>query len=384
MSFAVVCHICSARLTVPEGFKRDKMRCPQCGVLCPVPHRPAEKKKSQRPVEEIAPREADQPATPVREPATPVRSAPPQPVMTFLKELPEKGLATCLHCGESVRPPKAKRGRRGRCPVCGCAWQLPAGPARSAPPPMPVPPPPDEFAGSTPDDDPESGNPYRTADAGARRCPGCTKLLGPEVVVCVRCGFDLRTGRKITKEYQPFERSWNSGMPFAARLLAFLGCQALALVSVGAGFAAVDDSPVIKTWTFGLCWLVYTLMTGFLLGTFDHFDLKRYRSGRVDLTRRWRVGFIPWPAWRIDVRDYWSVITGARNPAGMLEWFVFVFLLGFGLMPALLYWYCAIYKTEYTVALTSFHGQPGVNVYRGWSQAEMQEIKDTLQTAMTV
>src|SRR6516165_416509 len=121
MSFAVVCHICSARLTVPEGFKRDKMRCPQCGVLCPVPHRPAEKKKSQRPVEEIAPREADQPATPVREPATPVRSAPPQPVMTFLKELPEKGLATCLHCGESVRPPKAKRGRRGRCPVCGCA-----------------------------------------------------------------------------------------------------------------------------------------------------------------------------------------------------------------------------------------------------------------------
>ncbi len=95
------------------------------------------------------------------------------------------------------------------------------------------------------------------------------------------------------------------------------------------------------------------------------------------------MGFIPWPATRIDVRDYFSVITGARAPAGMLEWFVFLFLLGFGLVPALLYWYCAIHKTEYTVALTSVHGNPEVYVYRGWSEAQMHEIKETLHTAMT-
>jgi hypothetical protein len=66
-----------------------------------------------------------------------------------------------------------------------------------------------------------------------------------------------------------------------------------------------------------------------------------------------------------------------------LEWFVFLFLLGFGLVPALLYWYCAIHKTEYTVALTSVHGNPEVYVYRGWSEAQMHEIKETLHTAMT-
>jgi hypothetical protein len=378
MSLTIVCHICSARLTVPDGFVRGKMRCPECGVMCPLPPRPAEKKADQRPAaEEAAPIEDD-------EPAKPVRSVPPLAATTIGKDPSEKGLATCPHCGEMVRPPARKGSRPGKCPVCGAAWAAPAAPPKPAPAAIPIPPPPDEFAGSTPDDDPESGNPYRTADPGSRRCPGCSDWLRPEVVVCMRCGFDLRTGRKLIKEYQKLERSWDSGIPLHMRLALFVLCQAMALVAVGAGFASVDDSPATKVWTFGLSWLLYTTMIAFLLGTFDHFDLKRYRSGRVDLVRTWRVGFIPWPARKIDVRDYFGAVTAVRSHAGMLEWLVFIFLLTNGLLPAVLYWYCAIHQVEYTVALTSFHGTTEVYVYRGWSQEQMTEIKDIVQQAMTV
>jgi DNA-directed RNA polymerase subunit M/transcription elongation factor TFIIS len=381
MSFAIVCHGCGARLAVADDYPRNKMRCPECGVMCPLPPRPAaEKKAEERPPAEDAARIEDE------EPAAAARPAPPPPVTTFLKEPAPAGkaLATCPHCGEMVRAPARKRGRPGKCPICGAAWAAAAAPPKPALPPLPVPPPPDEFAGSTPDEDPDSGNPYRTADAGARRCPGCTDLLGPEVVVCVRCGFDLRTGRKTVKEYQRFERSWDSGMPLRTRLVLFAVCQAFALIAMGTGFLTLNDSPSTGATTFILSWIVYTAMMAFLLGSFDHFDLKRYKSGRVDLTRTWRVGFILWPPRKIDVRDYGGVSNGVMAYAGLWEWFVFLILLTSGILPALLYWYCAIHKTEYTVSLTDVHGHSEVYVYRGWSEEQMHEIKQTLRDAMTV
>ncbi len=249
---------------------------------------------------------------------------------------------------------------------------------------MPAPPPPDEFAGSSPDEDPDSSNPYRTADAGARRCPGCSNHLGPEVVVCVRCGFDLRQGRKVVKEYQKLERSWDSGMSLWTRILLFLLCQAAALIAIGVGLMELEDSLSVEVATFAVSWLVYTAMTVFLLGTYDHIDLKRFRSGRVDLVRAWRIGFAPLAPEKIDVREYSGVVGGRGEHAGFWEWLVFLILLISGVVPAVVYWYCAIYQTEYYVALTGVHGTVEAKVYRGWSQERMQEIQEALRTAMTV
>jgi DNA-directed RNA polymerase subunit M/transcription elongation factor TFIIS len=376
MSFANVCHGCGARLTVPDDYPRNKMQCPACGVFCQIEPRPAAKNKAaERQAAEDADRSEED------EPVTPVRSAPPPSVMTF-REMPAgKGLATCPDCGEMVRAPAHKRGRREKCPLCGAAWPVPAAPPK--PPPLPLPPLPDEFAGSNPDQDPETSNPYRTADAGSRRCPGCSAQLGPEVVVCVRCGFDLRLGRKVVKEYQEFERSWDSGMPLRTRLVLFLFCQPAALIAATAGLVALDVSVFAALPTIGLSWLVYTSTTAFLLGTFDHSELKRYRSGRVDLVRKWHVGFIPWPAKKIHKRDYSGVVTGVTY-IGLWEWLVFLMLLSCGIAPGLVYWYCVIYKIEYTVALSKDREIPEIYVYRGWSEEQMHEIKQTLRDAMTV
>ncbi len=386
MSTAIVCHGCGARLPVADDYPRNKMQCPECGVICPVPPRPAGKKKAEerKPAEdalghglETMPQRGDEPAAPARP------AAPPRPATVAEEPTPAgKGLANCPTCGELVRVPERKKGRRGPCPACGADW--PAPKKKPAPPTAAVPPPPDEFAGSSPDEDPESGNPYRTADGGARRCPGCSDLLGPEIVVCVRCGFDLRMGRKVVKEYGKFERSWDSGMPPATRWVLFALCQAVALIAIAAACFAVDDSPSVAVPTFLISWLIYTGMTAFLLGSYDHVFLKRYKSGRVDLVRTLRIAFIPFRPRPIDVREYFGVVGGREAGVGTWEWTICVFLLLSGVFPAVVWWYCTIYKIVYTVSLTGQHGAVEVQVYRGWGEEQMTEIQHALRDAMTV
>ena len=382
MSTAIVCHGCGARLTVPDDYPRTKMQCPECGVMCPVPPRPAAKKKAEepKPAEDAALFD-DETAPAAPRPAAP----PPRPATTAEAPAPAgKELAHCPYCGELVRVPGRKKGKRGKCPACGADWPEPAAKKKSAPAPTSVPPPPDEFGGSSPDEDPESGNPYRTADRGARRCPGCSDLLGPEVVVCVRCGFDLRTGRKVVKEYGKFERSWDSGLPPATRWVLFGLCQAAALAAVAAACFSFPDSPSVAVPTFLFSWLVYTGMTAFLLGSYDHVFLKRSRSGRVELIKTWRIAFIPLAPKAIDVRAYFGVVGGRDAGVGPWEWTICVFLLLSGVFPAIIWWYFTIYKIVYSVSLADEHGAPEVLVYRGWGEEQMNEIRQALRDAMTV
>ncbi|HVS35020.1 MAG TPA: hypothetical protein VMS17_05520 [Gemmataceae bacterium] len=385
MSDAIVCHGCGARLTVPDGYARNKMQCPECGVICSVAARPAAAKKAEAPA---PPQEEtlfdDEPAA-----APPPRSAaPPPPTETITAEPTPagKGLANCPHCGELVRIPGRKKNKPAMCPACGADWPKPEAKKKPAPQPVAVTPPADEFAGSTPDEDPDSGNPYRTADRGARRCPGCSNLLGPEIVVCVRCGFDLRTGRKTVKEYGKFERSWDSGMQPATRRLLFLLCQAAAAIAIAVAFLTLppEESRSIAVVTFLCSWLIYTGMTAFLLGTYDHIHLKRFKSGRVQLIKTWRVAFIPFRPQDIDVRSYFGVVGGRQAHVGAWEWIIFLFLLISAVVPGLIWWYCTIYKIVYYVSLTNEHGAPEMVVYRGWGEEQMQEVQEALRTALTV
>jgi hypothetical protein len=391
MSATIICNGCGARLTVPDGYTRNKMQCPECGVMCPVVPQPAARPKAEErpPVREAAPVEEENVLD--AEPAE-----PPAPVAAIAKRpAPAKGLAECPRCGEMVRATARKPGKKRRCPACNAPWPdleavPPSGrgrettPQRGEPPPIPVGPPPDEFAGSSPDDDPETSNPYRTADVGARRCPGCSDLLQPEVVLCTRCGFDLRTGRKVIKRYGPLECTWDSGMPLRTRLVLFLLCQAAALIAVGIGFITMEDDLAIAIPTFGLSWIIYTAMTAFLVGTFNHGHLKRYKSGRVDLSLRQRVGFIPMPPKEIDVRAHCGVTTGATANNSLVDWLIFLFLLMSAVFPAIVYWYCALYKINYTVTLTGEHQAPEELVYSGWSEEQMHEIRQALADALTL
>ena len=173
-------------------------------------------------------------------------------------------------------------------------------------------------------------------------------------------------------------------MPPATRWLLFGLCQAAALVAIGVAYSAVDDSPSVAVPTFLTSWLIYTGMTAFLLGSYAHVFLKRDKSGRVDLIKTLRVAFIPFKPRRIDVREYFGVVGGREAGVGVWEWTICFVLLISGVFPAIVWWYCTIYKIVYTVSLTGQHGSVEVQVYRGWGEEQMTEIQHALRDAMTV
>src|SRR5262245_14756652 len=62
-------------------------------------------------------------------------------------------------------------GSKLRCPRCGTEFKPPAAAADVIP----------------------------LAPEAPRQCPSCQEPLAPEAVLCVACGFDLRTGRKLER-----------------------------------------------------------------------------------------------------------------------------------------------------------------------------------------
>jgi hypothetical protein len=65
---------------------------------------------------------------------------------------------------------------------------------------------------------------------------------------------------------------------------------------------------------------------------------------------------------------------GQWNDTGFFEWIVFINLLCVGIVPAIIWWYNAIHKNYYHVALAKDHGRADTYLYRGRSEEQMNEI----------
>jgi hypothetical protein len=335
MSIAVICHGCGQRFEVPDDFTRAKARCPECGVTSPVP-------QSARPKATAAPR--------ARPAVAPPPAAEPDPFEDeAFRELAEPA---------PKETPKAR-------------------PAKPAPPPKPEPAP--AFPNLTIDDrqpdasDEDDGKPYRVPSLGERACPRCHRPLADDVVLCVGCGTDLRSGQKIVKTYEPVEYSWESGPPLRTRFLLFLAGQSMGALS---GVLAVyfTEDP----FAFAYPHVTFTILLAFLLGTYDRTDLKRNERGRVKLWKVWRICFIPRLPEQVRLGDYEGVATGRVANVGWLDFLITFVLFGFGVLPAVLWWYFVIHKDSFFVALTQDHGYPALNVLRSWDDVQVRRIARTL------
>ncbi|HTU16858.1 MAG TPA: hypothetical protein VMG10_02245 [Gemmataceae bacterium] len=370
----IICDGCGQRVAIPEGYRRNKIQC-ACGVICPVP--------------ESARQEAD--ATPKRPASTPPRGAeedaerwllddapafPPESELPPFRdpepieqpEPPGKPAAfemrfPCRRCGRLVR-------RQGECPDCN-ADTMPAA-AKEDPVWWPSVDAPDDK-----DEEEESSSPYGVEGADDVKCPKCSFMLPPGSVLCVRCGFHLKKRKKIAKTYQPIERVWETNASFQGRLTLFSICSFLFLASGLIGF--LNGGIELGALIFISC--VITTMAAFLLGTFDRLHLTRDTRGRVQLTKTWRFCFFPRPPQLIDVRGYEGIVSGQHREVGSWEYGICFFLLAFGLIPGIIWWYLTIYKITYHVSLSRDHGFPACILYSGWSQAQMKEIAYTLRDA---
>ena len=125
---------------------------------------------------------------------------------------------SCPACGKQYTWKPELAGRRAKC-KCGQAIQVPAAPPGSAAgskPPAeseahpaakaPAPPPPPRAMAKSPAPAPAPApapgavNSAGPADAtgGDSRCPSCGQPLAAGAVICVGCGFNLKTGKHLS------------------------------------------------------------------------------------------------------------------------------------------------------------------------------------------
>jgi hypothetical protein len=195
-------------------------------------------------------------------------------------------------------------------------------------------------------------------------------------VLCVSCGFDLRTRRKLKRTFTPITRVWEADLSLAGRLGWFAAAQAFHLVLGLVVFALAGTfTPALVTWP-----LLIGMML-FLLGTYARVELRRDEKGKVTITKAWRAFFIPQEPDVIEVRGYEGVVCGPWQSVGCLEWFVCISLFTLGIVPGLVYYYYAIHMPTYSVALSENHGQTSEYIYRGHSQEQMNEIANAIADA---
>jgi len=196
---------CGAKLGLRASFAGHKAKCPKCGRSFVVPS-------------------ADGPA----EAPAPAYSSPEKPTEESRPATASQGTVKvgCPSCGKHIRVPANATGRKARCPACEGVFvigQIPASPAvaiqpkpvsqpaaRSAPKPAPASQPPLPEADQEQDDGTygwsdgggsllAEAEQQPAADAGTayKLCPNCGQTMPAEARLCVACGFDTKTGRRM-------------------------------------------------------------------------------------------------------------------------------------------------------------------------------------------
>jgi hypothetical protein len=310
----------------------------------------------------------DEPPPRVEEPPHEERGDP-EPVT----RKPHEMLFPCRRCGRMIR-------RQRECPHCdGAPEDLGAVP--QTPVPVGLAPHSLELGGADAPsgamDPDEDDSPYVLADKEIPSCPKCHKDMAPGAVLCTACGFNQRTRKKAKQTFEPLARTWTTDLTFPQRLLGLAGFQAIHIL-LASLMAIVFDKGIAP---FFVTWPLMAALACFVLGTYDTIDLVRDTRGRTTITIRWHFFFVPTLPQETQVRGFEGIVTGQWLDAGFLEWFVCLSLLPVGVIPSIIYWYLAIYKPFYHVALAQDHGHAAVYVYRGHSDAQMNDIAQAICNA---
>jgi hypothetical protein len=187
---------CGAKLGLRAVFAGHKAKCPKCSRSFVVP----------------APGQAPTAATPTYPSPEPA----PQPAKTAASTA-EVIIATCP-CGKRMRVPASAVGRKARCPACAGVFIVgtasePVQPVRPRPatrPVAPPPPPPPPEQEEQPDDgtygwsestdsllSEAEAQPAAAAGPSIKLCPHCGTTMQADARLCVACGFDTKTGRRM-------------------------------------------------------------------------------------------------------------------------------------------------------------------------------------------
>lgn len=105
-------------------------------------------------------------------------------------------IAVGCQCGQRFAAPDHLAGKQVKCPKCGSPLSIPSGnPAATAPPQPQMPAAPTAPAAAPRDFFAEAG--FAANAPNMTNCPACRAPMNVQAVLCVKCGFDRRTGKQM-------------------------------------------------------------------------------------------------------------------------------------------------------------------------------------------
>ena len=165
---------------------------------------------------------------------------------------------TC-QCGQSFNAKDELAGKAVKCPKCQQPLRIPAAanpaakaPAAKASAAKKPAPPSDPLGGGSMFD--EVG--LKQHAAGTRPCPGCAEPLPQEAVVCVKCGYNTKLGRRMTTTNASGGGDEQAGH----------GAVAADQLERAAQTMEEDKEAEKATTNEGLPWWVYLILLAVLLG----------------------------------------------------------------------------------------------------------------------
>jgi hypothetical protein len=279
-------------------------------------------------------------------------------------------LFDCRGCGRRLKVSEVYRGKRTKCPECSAISVVPEHDE------LPV------LDAAAVQEAPASGGPARVRLAPAQSegigvaevgptCPSCRKVLERGAVLCVDCGYDFRTGRRLETAHERFEQRWDSGMPLSLRLGLLIALQCACLL------AAPLTGEVL--WALALIFAVSVFLV-LLLGTWIRLHVIRTGKGKVLLTRTWCLCFIPAIRHQVNVRRYDRILIDATG----FDWtplitLVLLFLICGVPGLLLLAWRLHFAPARFHVYLKSDRRGEEFSLYHSADDGKMRQIVETLE-----
>jgi hypothetical protein len=204
-------------------------------------------------------------------------------------------------------------------------------------------------------------------------CPECDRRSDARSTVCVHCGFNFETKTKAKRVYEPIHREWQSGWPIQRRLALFMGMQfinlLLLVVSLFSGYSiCAAIVPILMT--VGL--------QAFLTGTFDKLILTRDSKGKVRVTRICSYAFFARPPITVRWKSHETVSIVQSNEFSVIDWAFVIILLGYGILPGVLFYWFVLRPDKFTVYLCKDHGFPETAIFRTQNEELSKEIQTTV------
>ncbi|HEY2783945.1 MAG TPA: hypothetical protein VGJ05_03135 [Fimbriiglobus sp.] len=341
----VSCQNCGARVDLPAGFAKARIRCTGCGYYADVPDDVRAANAAVPPTTEVEPSESDElKRSPTRRlPPTKTKSIPAAsgglPVAAPVKAKPQldpRDFRPIFEADEAVGPP---------------------------------------LLHGTQDEDDE--RPYSVPGPGLKRCPECRGNLPISAELCVHCGLDLITGEKPDRQYQLLFKVWESFAPFDKRLLAFVVLQvvSVAFFLITVVWQGVGALPGIMFIAFQVA------LQAFLVGSYETITVRRDAKGRTQITKVWRICFIPTKPAKVPWKTSEGIgIIATHNP-GVFEWGTFLYLLMLGCLPGILFYLFVIRPERYEVALCDVHGSTDLVIFHTGKRDVADDVCRTVSNA---